>query len=251
MMPNRTCYLLAISLTPFLSSPAQAGDKPLKIDPAACYVLVQINNLANVMFKGTKVPGSLTLARYDTVKSDVRGGIKSPDTALPKGQNMRLVIASKPLLKTKTSRLYLVSVEPDTWVVEGSGSTSFSLGSYSFAIKPGEILDLGVITPSPDWDEGEGPQSLNAGSVFKMTMLGALMGGGMPRPKQLKIDWHKREKTDLAVPAELASSTVTPVNFTYGAKFGNYLGGLINRVDGRAGRGRGSLATDPAKPAPQ
>jgi hypothetical protein len=238
-MKKFSTRILPVTGLVLIATTAQAADKPLMLDPNAAYVVVEVTNLVDQGFKGTKVPGSLILARYDPVKGDVRGGYRSPDTVLPKDQPVRITFAGKPLIKSKTSRLFFAKLEPDTWVVEGSNATSFALGSLRFEVKPGQLIDLGVMTPSPDYGEGEGATPINAGTMLKMTTIGQLFGGGgMPRPKQVKLDWHIRTATDLALPALLSTVSATPASFTYGASFGNYLGGLVNRIDGRAGRGR-------------
>lgn len=213
-------------------TPVAAAEKPIALDPNAGYVLVEVANLDNPMFKGTKVPGSLTLARYDPVKGDVRGGLRSPQTALPAKVPVRVMISSKPVAKTKTSRLYLVRLEPDIWVIEGANGTAFSLGSRSFVVKAGDILDLGFMTPAVDWVEGEGPKSVLGGTMIGM----ALLGGRKPEARPVRVDIRARRADDLPLPAVLTGRTVSAVEFTLGQKFGNYLGGLVNRFDGRAGR---------------
>ena len=223
---------------------AQAGEKkgePL-VKTGEAYVVVEIQTLDDSLLKGTKMPGNLTLARYDPVKSDIRGGQLSTDTAVAPKEAVRVTISEKPLAKTKTGRLYLVRLQPDTWVIEGSSGTAFSLGSMSFRIAAGEVLDLGVMKPAVDWLEGEGPKSMMGG------IMGAALFGSM-RPKELRavrIDWHQRTAADMPLPPELSSAPVRQVSYSPDAKFGNYLGGLVNRFGGRASR----PATAPQPPAP-
>lgn len=227
----RFLNILALWLVLALPVTAAAKDK-LAIDPAAAYVLVEIANLDNAVLKGTTVPGALTLARYDPVGGDVRGGDRSPGTLLGKNDVLRVVINSKPIVKAKASRLYLVQVPADTWVIEGSGTTAFSLGSRTFTTAPGQIVDLGWFDPSVDWLEGEGPKS----------MLGGAMGAaffGSVNPKDLrpsKLDWRPRGAEDLPLPPALAGKALVAADYAEGAKFGNYLGGLVNRIGGRATR---------------
>jgi hypothetical protein len=168
------------------------------------------------------------------VGGDVRGGTRSPASALPKGERVRVSVSGKPLLKTGESRLYLVALEPDTWVIEGSTGTAFSLGSSRFTVAPGDVLDLGVVTPRTDYREGEGPDKLTAGKVAKIALLGPF---AMKRkaPSPMMIDLRARAAADIALPALLKAPAAAPT-YTAGAKFGNYLGGLVNRIDGRRGR---------------
>lgn len=210
---------------------AAAKDK-IVIDPAAAYVLVEIANLDNAVLKGTTVLGALTLARYDPVGGDVRGGDLSPGTLLGKNEVLRVVINNKPIVKAKASRLYLVEIPADTWVIEGSGTTAFSLGSRTFTAAPGQIVDLGWFDPSVDWLEGEGPKSMLGGA-----MGAAFFGSVNPKDlRPLKLDWRPRGAGDLSLPAALTGKTLVAADFAEGAKFGNYLGGLVNRIGGRATR---------------
>jgi len=212
-----------------LAGPALAKTK--EIDPQAAYIVIDIENLDDFMIKGTDQPGTVTLGRYDPAKQDIRGGEVSPDTVLPGKQSPHLVIDRRPAVKSKAVRQYVVEIQPDTWVVEGANGTAFSLGSMQFEVKPGEVLDLGIVKPAVDRVVGEAPKSMGS------AMLGAMFFGST-KPKNerpVRLDWRARTTGDLPLPA-LEGRTAVPVTFTPGAKFGNYLGGLVNRIGGRAQR---------------
>lgn len=219
-----------------VASPGMAAKKDVfVIEPGAAYVLVEVQSLDGAILKGVKMPGAVTLAQYDIAKGDIVGG----------GAGKRVTFFEKPFAKNKKSRQFLTKIEPATWVIEGASGTSFSLGSQTFVIKAGEIVDLGVMKPAVDWLEGEGPKSVMGG------MLGAGLFGSM-KPKEtrpVRIDWHMRGAAgDMPLPAALQGKALVPVVYTPGAKFGNYMGGLVNRIGGRASR-PGAEATAPA-PAP-
>ncbi|MBB4640003.1 hypothetical protein [Rhizorhapis suberifaciens] len=218
------------SLLVMMAAPVAAKEAP--IDPLGAYILVEVQNLDDAFMKGTKAPGVLTFARYDPIRADIRGGHLSPETAPPAGDDVRVTLSKKPVMKSKAARLYLVKVVPDTWIVEGANGTAFSLGSMSFAIAPGQIVDLGVMKPSIDWAEGEKPKSRAAG------LIGAMLFGSFAPKEQrpVRIDWHKRGVSDIAMPSVLAGRSVTAVQFAPNHKFGNYLGGLVNRFGGRSSR---------------
>jgi hypothetical protein len=224
-------HVLAFLLL-FAPSALLAAGKATSIDPDSAYVLVEVGNLENALLKGTKGPGTITLARYDPVNGDVRGGYKSPETALGPKVSPRIQLMAKPVGKSKTSRLYLAKVEPDIWVIEGANGTAFSLGSKMFEIKAGQVIDLGYFKPNVDWLEGEGPKSMLGG------MMGAALFGSM-KPKEdrpVRLQWRPRSTGDIALPSELGQAVVVPASYTDGAKFGNYLGGLVNRIGGRGER---------------
>lgn len=217
-----------------MAAPASAAkilkNVPGQLASDMAYVLVEVRN-----HDGGAAPGTIVLARYDPVKGDVRGGTRSPDTALPKGSTTRIAVANKALVKTKKSRLYLVELEPDTWVVEGASGTAFSLGSNSFELARGTVTDLGVVAPKTDWREGDGPPSM--GNIIGQAMLGVFAKKSQPTPAMAEV--ARRESGDIALPEPLKSKAL-PVQFTAGSKFGNYLNGLINRIEGRKGRASNS-----------
>lgn len=228
-------FLTAVLLSWFAATAAFAGTVlkkvPATLAPDKAYVLVEIRHFTAIK-GGGNVPADLVLARYDAAAGDVRGGTRAKESALPDGVPPRIVIADRALVKAKSSRLYLIELEPDEWVIEGSSGTAFSLGSLRFALEPGKIVDLGVLSPEPDWREGEGAETL--GSVLGRSMLlGAFAKKRDPVPALLNV--RPRGPDDVALPPELVAQGVEPVAYSPGARFGNYLGGLINRIDGRTG----------------
>jgi len=203
-----------------------------KMDSRAAYIIVDIGDWEDGLMQGVDMPGAITIARYDAEKQDIRGGDLSPGTALPKKVSPRLTINRNPVVKTKGMRQYLIKVEPDVWVIEAANGTAFSLGSKMFEIKPGEVVDLGVFKPKTDWLQGEKPKAMASG------MLGAVFFGSFrpktPRPNW--VEWHKRTAQDLPLPPEFKGGEVREATYVDGVTFGNSLGGLVNRLGGRAAR---------------
>ena len=215
---------------------------PTQLDPAKAYVFIEVRNHDEGRQRGT-----ISLARYDWQGRDVRGGTRSPDSA-PGGESpVRVTVRSRPLARAEGSRLYLLALEPDTWVIEGAGGTAFSLGSRTFTIAAGDVVDLGVFSPQTDWPEGEGPQRLTAGRIAQMAFLGPFARAPDPQPARLEI--RERGAGDLQLPEPLRSQAVR-AQFRDGATFGNYLGGLVNRVEGRRGRPAGETAPPPSAEEP-
>jgi hypothetical protein len=213
---------------------------PTILDPTKGYALVEIRN-----HDGGPQPGIVTFARYDPVDGDVRGGLRSPGSSLGRGVAVRVSAVRRSLLRNDERRLFLLELEPDIWVIEGAAGTAFSLGSLTFTVRAGEVLDLGVFSPRTDWPDGEGPTRLTAGRLVGMALLGPFARTPEPRPAMLEI--RRRDTGDFPVPDSLASRIV-PAQFNEGARFGNYLGGLVNRVNGREGRPGEQQPASPEEP---
>jgi hypothetical protein len=242
-------FLAALALA--AAAPAAATtlkQVPASLNPAKAYILVEYKLQKNPY--GAGLPGSrktlplkagLIFARYDPAAGDIRGMGKARANPVAPGQQAVEGFRSKPIAKAAGSRLFLIEVEPDTWVVQGFGNTSFSLGSYTFALAPGSVTDLGVVTAEPDWAEGQEPPDMGS-------LLGAALAGPFaksPDIAPMRASFRPRAGGDIPIPAGIPADRVQPVTFTPGAKFGNYLGGLVNRIEGVNAR----LRTRDAPPA--
>ena len=204
---------------------------PARLDPAKAYVLVEVGDV-----DGGKLAGQLTFARYDQGNGDVKGLGRAAGSALPKKVSPHET-TTKAVIKEKRRLLYLMELEPDFWVIEGANGTAFSLGSVGGTLAPGTVTDLGVVAVRTDYAEGDGPEKLTAGKLAKAAMLGPLFGGSLkPKPVPTMIAIHPRTAADLPVPVGLQGQ-VTAATWSQPVKFGNHLGGLVNRMGGRQARG--------------
>jgi hypothetical protein len=242
-MNARTILMLAAT-TVVAASPVAARSLksvPMRLDPAKAYVLVELGQV-----QGAKAQGQIVLARYDREKSDVRGLGRSSGAPLPGNASPRETTGAA-LVKADARRLYLLEVEPDFWVVEGANGTAFSLGSAGVTLAPGVVTDLGVATIANDYADGDGPEKLTAGKLAKMALLGPFAGGGVkPKPVPAAATFRPRQTGDLPVPDGLRS-LLTPASWSEPVKFGNHLGGLVNRLGGRKARvGPGASSTTAA-----
>lgn len=233
-------YLMTILLLTTANIAAAAGKSlvPEQRDPSLAYVLVEVRNFDPKILGGNTVPGGVQLARYDSEKPDIRNASRELPTSPPKADAVRVATVGRPLIKEKGRRLYLLTITPDVWVIEGAQGTSFSLGSWSFRLEAGHVYDLGVFEPVADWRPGE-EQGMGLGSVMSMALLGPLFAK-RPDPTPAFVKWHTRTPADMSLPVVMSNWPVEPVKFAGGARFGNYLGGLVNRIDGRGGRQRPS-----------
>jgi hypothetical protein len=207
---------------------------PAKLDPAKAYVLVEYKLQENPWgkFPGSRktlpLQAGLMLARYDGTLGDIRGVGKATASAVDDDAKATEYFRNKPLAKGPGSRLFLLEVEPDLWVVQGFGNTSFSLGSYTFELAPGTVTDLGVVIAEPDWAEGQ--DAPDGGTILAAALAGPFAKS--PDIAPMRLTFRPRGADDIAVPAGIDAAQVRTVRFGEGAKFGNYLGGLVNRIDG-------------------
>jgi hypothetical protein len=227
----------AFALTLVTAGPAAAETLkavPATLNPNKAYVLVEYRLQRNTFAAG--LPGSpkwnplragLILARYDPERGDVRGLGLAADRPLPARQRATEFFRNREIVKADGARLMLLELEPDTWVIQGWGGTSFSLGSYSFRLEPGTVTDLGVVTGEDDWAEGDHAQT--SGQLIKSAFLGPFAKRAPIAPA--RVTFRPRGSGDIPLPAALAPSTVA-VSFSKDARFGNHLGGLVNRIEG-------------------
>jgi hypothetical protein len=226
-----------LALTLLMSGPAAAeplNTVPAKLNPGKAYILVEYKLTANPMsnFPGSRRYAPLTVglsfARYDPVSGDIRGLGKAKDNPVPAKQLPTESFRNRELEKGEGARLFLIEVEPDLWVVQGWGTTSFSLGSYTFKLEPGTVTDLGVVTSAADWADGDHPAT--TGDIMKMALLGAF--AKRPAMAPARLTFRPRTAGDMPLPALLPPDRIRPVAFSPGARFGNYLGGTVNRIEG-------------------
>ena len=230
--------LVVGALAALIILPPSAGAKtlaklPATLDPAKAYALVEVGNLDDANIKG-----ALTLARYDAATNDI-AVLEQAKPALAHETT------GKPLVKDDKRRLYLLELAPGQWVIEGANGTAFSLGSRTFELTEGTLTDLGVAVVTTDYAEGETPYKLTAGKALKLGLFGAFAGGdALPQPIPKAVGFRARTASDLAVP-KIANAQAKPVTWGGEVKFGNYLGGLINRMGGRKDR-PGAAGAGPA-----
>lgn len=226
-MTRALLVAVPLALAPTVEAKIKSADQ-MKAEKA--YLLVQVEPVEFQMMGNNRLVTGVTFAPYDPVTKQTRES---------------LIARKDPVAKDGKRRLYLVEIDPGTWVIAGtagsdsqmgSADTSFSLGSYHFEARAGELVDLGVFVPQRE--ESDNPDTrMNTGNVLGMAFFGASVE---PVPNRLTI--RPRGTDDIAIPAWLAAKPLVKPAFVYGGTFGNNLGGLINRIDGKAGRGRAAGA---------
>lgn len=233
---------LRLAAALLLAVPAVAQAKTdwskTKLDPAKAYVLVQLEPVEFKMLGNNTIATGLVLSAYDAEKGMIRMIEKNGKVVGVE----RVMFSKTAIAKDGKRKQYFSAITPGVWVIEGAGGgggtlgaamTSFSLGSYKFEARAGEVIDLGVIAPSRE--ESDNPDTkMSSNKVMRMLVV----GGGRVEPLPLKLAFRPRGTSDFALPTWLSAAAIAHPVFTYGVTFPNQLGGLINRVDGKAGRGR-------------
>lgn len=240
MMMRALAMTLLLALAPALHAKIKSADQ---LKPDMAYLLVQVDPVQVDMLGTSEVATGILFAPYDPDAKRLRDRARPGDASGT--PNPAQVLAMKdPIAKDKKKRLFLVEIEPGTWVIEGTGgtpmlasaATSFALGSYYFEAKAGELLDLGVFVPQRE--PSDNPDTKMTGGKLVGMMLAGPFGGGRVEPVPNKLAIRPRADGDIAVPAWLASRPTVQPAFVYGGTFGNRMGVLVNRVDGKDGRGR-------------
>ena len=221
---------------------ANAQSKPAgQFKPDKAYLLVQVDPVEFKMMGTNRIVTGVLFAPYDVQKKQVRSGVTAQ---------------KNPIAKDGKRRLFLLEIDPGTWVIAGtsgsgaalgSAETSFSLGSYHFDARAGEVLDLGVFKPERE-ESGNPDSRLSGGKLIGMMFLHQRI-----EPVPSRVEIRPRGQGDIAIPAWLASKSLVHPAFVYGGTFGNSLGGLVNRIDGKDGRGRtvgtATYLSKPGQPA--
>lgn len=224
-----------LSMLILASAPAFAktlNEAPTTLDPAKAYVVVEIGKLDDGLMYGT-----LVLARYDLSTNDIAQPTPPPGGKIPKGgwkldHRVHLI---KPAVKAGDRRLYIAELNPGLWVIEGANDTAFSLGSSTLELAMGTVTDLGVVSVYSDFPEGEKRDVLTAGRVLKGALMGPLFGSVLPPPMPKAIDMRPRGTSDISLPPVFAGVSHPP-EWAGEVRFGNHLGGQINRMGGRKAR---------------
>lgn len=241
------CLLVVAAM---MATPSLAGTlkkPPATLDPAKAYVVVEIGKVDDGL-----IYGSLVLSRYDPQKKDIAEATPPPGGKIPSGgwvQDNRVYLL-KPAVKDGDRRFYIAELDPGLWVVEGANDTAFSLGSSTLQLPAGSVTDLGVVSVYSDFPEGEKRDVLTTKRLLKGALMGGLFARTVPASMPKAIDVRERGANDIALPAVFAGHT-RPVEWVGDVRFGNYLGGLINRMGGRKARLQAQQAEQTAKQAPE
>jgi hypothetical protein len=164
-----------------LTSAAALASTPIKpkhldkMDPNGSYVIVRIQGGDGV-----------DLTRYDpqtmrTYWSSVASARNDLDVAIVGGNH------SFGDDKEGSAKTYIIQVAPGNWLVSGWTGFSFSLGTYGFEVKPGEVTDIGTIIVTHSNDDAT---EANAAAADTLLLVESGPNDILP-PGLAKLNVHK------------------------------------------------------------
>ena len=221
---SRGAALALAAFTAILSvqagTPAAAAEvlkiAPASLDPKLAYILVRLGK------RDEKVWNLVSFYRYDDLAEDLRGKGRAKANPVAKGEDKAAVVAAKPFLTEDGNiRTYLVAVTPGRWVIASSPTTSFSLGSYRFEAKAGEITDLGTLYMGAENGSSIWPRLAAIHSAPDIEKRGYTVADAM---------LIEPVAAATPVPAGLSALPRRPAAYRPAPRFGNHSGQMINAV---------------------
>ncbi|WEK01653.1 MAG: hypothetical protein P0Y59_08270 [Candidatus Sphingomonas phytovorans] len=196
---------------------------PILIDARLGYLLARVGPALSD--KG--VAPTVVVTRIDPVRGMLRTAYKKDANPLPKGEDVAALIGgARPFGTVPISQgeagVFLTSLTPGEYVIAGTESTCFCMGSYRFTVRAGEITDIGTIltilpneaTTIPEFAGQQVSEDL-AEKPYTMPDLMVV---------------HAATETD-QVPAMLASFPRARAELTY-TRFDNASGWMVSRMTG-------------------
>jgi hypothetical protein len=195
--------------------------KELKLDPTKGYILVRVGPSA-----GKGDAPIVVFARMDPRTGTIFGEGKL-NALSSKEYNASSAGGGNFVATDGKTSAYVVPVNPGKWVIAGAGASIFSLGTYGFEVKAGEVVDIGTVLTGREDGKSPIPEIAAAKLSPDLVSFGTLMNIVMTDALLLK------PPVDGAVPpAPIASWPVRPAVLEADVRFDNVYQGLINRVLG-------------------
>jgi hypothetical protein len=244
---SRTRFLLGALLAVLfvqMSAPAYAS-RPLdqrrfSFDPAMGYILVRVGPTGD---SGRLRSGPLYLVQVDRAKGEVAS--RNAPLAMDRRDvfDAAVVRGGDHWGTDGQTSLYLLPAAPGFWAIGASGNTAFSLGSWGFEVRPGEITWVGTIligrqdgnSPIPEIAAARlSPDLVSFGTLMNIVMSDAVL----VRPAAVGE----------ALPAALTAHPVRHAELVPDVRFENFLFGLVNRALGLPPMGHAPLVPEEFNP---
>lgn len=239
MSPRRLALSLGLALVAAtLPVTALPGSKPipaaqLHVQPELGYIMVRVGPVAD---------GGNRFVYFGRLDPDTRRAIWVYGTTRPNERrelDAAMMSENDFIDHDANTETYIVPVHPGFWVIGGAtnhtwglsqfaaGVTSFSMGSYGFEVRPGEVTDIGTILTAPQDGRSTVPElaasRVSDDIVHHGTLRNVLMTNALLVRAATETD---------RIPAVLQGVRVTRAALIPDVRFNNFLRGLVNRALG-------------------
>lgn len=123
------------------------------------------------------------------------------------------------------SGVYVLSAYPGRWIINNVGETCFSLGTYGFDVKAGEVVDIGTILTGLENGKSSAPEIRAVALSPDLAGFGVLTNIVMSGAA-----FVKPAKEDPVLPTELQNLPRRKAELASDVRFSNTCRNLINRV---------------------
>jgi hypothetical protein len=181
-MIRRSATALALSLALLLPTAVQARSSkppkpetlkkgPVSLNPAIGYVLVRLGPKAPTSAK----PDPISLSQADPTSGRPYTKAQYAADKYLARTSVALVVPGRSFLDAAGVGVHIVSVYPGRWYIASGGQTCFSLGTYAFDVKPGEITDIGTVLIGKEDGRSPVPEIAKASLSQDLVQFGVLM----------------------------------------------------------------------------
>ena len=219
--------LLAVC-APLLVTTAAEANRPVKqreftIDPNMGYILIRTGPVSS---RGA-ASNAVYLVRLDTEKNTAIWSFGQSFIDRRANLDAAMVYGGNHWGTDGSTSVYVVPVNPGFWVVGGAGATTFSLGSYGFEVRAGEITDVGTVLTGRENGESPIPELAAVRLSQDLVEFGTLMNIVMSDTMVMRPAADGQ-----AVPEALSAYTVRRAELVPDVRFDNFMRSLVSRAVG-------------------
>lgn len=226
------------------TAPATASrpvdQRHFSFDPAMGYILARAGPVGT---NGRLSVGPIYLVQVDRSKNEVSS------LNAPGGMDRRDVFDSATIrggdhwgTDGQTS-LFLIPVQPGFWTIGGVNATAFSLGSWGFEVRPGEITYVGTILTGRQDGRSPIPEIAASRLAPDLVSFGTLMNIVMSDAFLLRPAAEGE-----TLPVALTAHTIRRPELVPDVRFNNFLESMVNRALGLPPMGHATLVADDFNP---
>jgi hypothetical protein len=205
-----------------IASSAHANERltgiDFEIEPEYGYVIARLGPV----YRGRHINGpAIHLVRANAEGTALYGEV-------PEGEDDHAIVGGRHSLASNSRiSVHATRLTPGNWIIYGTDSTCFCLGSYMFEVRAGEVTDMGTILA--DHANGRSDaEELEDQSVAEDLLDWRGREGIVVHDAMLVAPF---EEDDPMLP-EMAEMPIRPAEYVVDVRFDNIRGSLINRAMG-------------------